>query len=122
MNEKNIQKCLDHLVDFQIAIKICCKTIGSKAKRNERYSSQQNWTREKHLNKQIVQSLHDCEICALNIACHCMPKYFWSVIEKHSKKHNLFLRHGEHHTPIFWYDKGCYWVLQFLTHLFFDMT
>ena len=35
--KKNMQKCLDHLVDFQIAFKMCRKTIGTKAQRNDRY-------------------------------------------------------------------------------------
>ena len=26
--KKNIQKCLDNLVNFQMAFKMCCKTIG----------------------------------------------------------------------------------------------
>ena len=54
---KTIQKYLDSLVDFQMAFKMFRKTIGTKAKRNNKYSSKQNWAREKHLNKQIVQSL-----------------------------------------------------------------
>ena len=36
---------------------MCRKTIDAKAKRNDRYSSKQNWAREKHLNKQTVQNL-----------------------------------------------------------------
>ena len=35
--KKNMQKCLDHLVDFQIAFKMFRKTIGTKAQRNDRY-------------------------------------------------------------------------------------
>ena len=54
---KTIQKYLDNLVDFQMAFKMFRKTISTKAKRNDKYSSKQNWAREKHLNKQIVQSL-----------------------------------------------------------------
>ena len=37
--KKNIQKCLDDLVDFQMAFKMCCETISTKAKRNYRYST-----------------------------------------------------------------------------------
>ena len=55
--KKNIYKCLDILVDFQIAFKICRKTIGTKARRNYRYSSKQNLSWEKNLNKLLVQSL-----------------------------------------------------------------
>ena len=40
--KKNIQKCLDNLVDFQMDIKIFRKTIDTKAKRNDRYSLKQN--------------------------------------------------------------------------------
>ena len=40
--KKTIPKCLDNLVDFQIAFKMCHKTIDTKAKRNDRYSSKQN--------------------------------------------------------------------------------
>ena len=54
---KHIPKCLDHLVDFYIAFKLCHKTIGTKPERNVRYSSNRNWAREKHLIKQILQSL-----------------------------------------------------------------
>ena len=36
---------------------MCRKIIGIKVKRNDRYSLKQNWAREKHLNKQMVQSL-----------------------------------------------------------------
>ena len=57
MDEKNMQKCLDDLVDFQMAFKMCRKTIGAKAKTNDRYSSKHNWAIEKHLNKQMVQNL-----------------------------------------------------------------
>ena len=57
MKKKNIYKCLDNLVDFQIAFKICRKTIGTKARRNYRYSSKQNLSWEKNLNKLLVQSL-----------------------------------------------------------------
>ena len=35
--KKNIQKCLNNSVDFQMAFNLCCKTIGTKAKRNDRY-------------------------------------------------------------------------------------
>ena len=55
--KKTIQKYLDNLVDFQMAFKMFRKTIGTKVKRNDKYSSKQNWAREKYLNKQIVQSL-----------------------------------------------------------------
>ena len=34
---KREYKCLDNLVDFQIAFKMCRKTISTKAKRNDRY-------------------------------------------------------------------------------------
>ena len=36
---------------------MCRKTMGTETKLNDRYSSKQNWAREKHLNKQIVQRL-----------------------------------------------------------------
>ena len=55
--KKPIQKCLDNPVNFQGAFKMCRKTMGTETKLNDRYSSKQNWTREKHLNKQIVQRL-----------------------------------------------------------------
>ena len=35
---KNKQKCLDNLVDFQMAFRMCRETISTKAKRNDRYS------------------------------------------------------------------------------------
>ena len=55
--KKTIQKCLDNLVNFQGVFKMCRKTMGTETKLNDRYSSKQNWAREKHLNKQIVQRL-----------------------------------------------------------------
>ena len=55
--KKNIYKCLGNLVDFQIAFKKCRKTIGTEARRNFRYSSKQNLSWEKNLNKQLVRSL-----------------------------------------------------------------
>ena len=38
MKKKNIQKCLDNLVDFQMTFKMCLKTMSRKTKLNERYS------------------------------------------------------------------------------------
>ena len=40
--KKTILKCLDNIVDFQMALKMCRKTVDTKAKRNDRYSSKQN--------------------------------------------------------------------------------
>ena len=40
--KKTIQKYLDNLVDFQMAFKMFRKTIGTKVKRNDKYSSKQN--------------------------------------------------------------------------------
>ena len=87
MDEKrNIQQYLDNLVDFQMAFKMCRKTISPKAKRNEIYSSKQNWAREKHLNKQIVHSLQGLKNVPEE---YCMPSYaqiflvrYWKASQK----------------------------------------
>ena len=55
--KRDIQNCLDNVAYIQMAFKMCRKIIGKKAKRNDRYSWKQNWAREKHLKKQIPQSL-----------------------------------------------------------------
>ena len=39
---KKVKSNIHNLVDFQMAFKMCRKTIRTKAKRNDRYSSKQN--------------------------------------------------------------------------------
>lgn len=46
-----------YLVDFSVTVKMCRKTIDTKAKRNDRYLLKQKWARENHLNKQVAQRL-----------------------------------------------------------------
>ena len=98
--KKNIQKYLDNLAYFQMAFKMCRKITSTKTERNDRYSWKQNWAREKHLNKQTVQSLQGLR--KLHQTLHGIEK----VLKSTQQKHILVLRDAKHQTLASSYDKG----------------
>ena len=56
--------------------------MWKKVKRNDRYSSEKHWTREKHLN---ITTFAGTEKCTLNIKFYQTPKQLQTSDEKHPK-------------------------------------
>ena len=85
----------------------------TKVKINDRYSSKQNWVRQKPLNKQMVQSLQILrKVYILNITSYHMP--IPSVTKAPQQTHLSTLMCKKTHISFFHMTKATNWVLRFL--------